>query len=258
MKEIVNKYEGFIFDLDGTIYRGEKAIPNAKKTICAIRNMKKKIVFASNKTTGSIKDYKKMLLNFGIPAEENDIITSTSVIKNYLIKNNIMKNVYALGEKKFIGELEKEGVKFSEDPKKISAIIVTLDRTVNFEKLEIAAKALENGAKFFAANIDDSCPVEGGEILDAGAIIAALEKKTKIKLEKHFGKPSKYMFEEVIKKLNAPLNKCLIIGDRLETDIAMGNIFNVDTAIVMTGVKSNGNGHYRPNYTLNSVYDLIK
>ena len=144
--------------------------------------------------------------------------------------------------------------------KKIEVLLITLDRTLNYEKLEIAAKALENGARFFAANIDDTCPVDGGEVLDAGATISALEKRTHKKLELHFGKPSDFMMNEIICKLNGDLSKALLIGDRLETDIEMGNKLGIDTALVSTGVKlyTNGNSEIKPTYFLNSIFDLIK
>jgi len=118
---------------------------------------------------------------------------------------------------------------------------------------------LDNGAKFYAANIDNTCPVEGGEILDAGSTISALTKRTHRKLQKHFGKPSKFMFDEIINFLDIPLNKCLIVGDRLETDIAMGNRFGIDTALVSTGVvnEAYSNGEYSPTYKLNSIFDVI-
>jgi HAD superfamily hydrolase (TIGR01450 family) len=134
-----------------------------------------------------------------------------------------------------------------------------LDRTINYEKLETAARALENGAKFFAANIDDTCPVDNGEVIDAGSTISALEKRTHKKLELHFGKPSEFMFEEVKSRLKAELSKVLLIGDRLQTDIAMGNKFGVDTALVSTGVKffPNGTDNIVPTYKLNSVFDLL-
>ena len=86
---------------------------------------------------------------------------------------------------------------------------------MNYKKLEIAANALERGARFFAANIDDTCPVTGGEVLDAGATISALEKRTHRKLELHFGKPSKFMMDAVLKLLNSDKANTLLIGDRL-------------------------------------------
>ncbi|HEX7357553.1 MAG TPA: HAD-IIA family hydrolase [Ignavibacteriaceae bacterium] len=257
---MISKYNSFIFDLDGTIYRGDNIIPNADKTINQLKELGKKILFISNKTTGTIKDYYLFLKNFGLNIEENEIINSTIVLKNYLIKNHPQKKFYAIGEQVFIDELINAGLKYSVIPEEIEIIIVTLDRTLNYEKLEVAAKALENGARFFAANIDDTCPVDGGEVLDAGSTISALEKRTHKKLEMHFGKPSDFMMKEISYRFNGDLSKSILIGDRLETDIAMGNKFGIDTALVSTGVKhyTNGNSEIKPTYYLNSVADILK
>jgi len=159
----------------------------------------------------------------------------------------------------FIKEIQECGLNYCENPHEVDVILITLDRTLNYTKLEIAAKALDNGARFFAANIDDTCPVEDGEILDAGATISALEKRTRRKLEENFGKPSKYMLNEAISRLGISANKCLIIGDRLETDIAMGNNFGIDTVLVNTGVANNCNksSKYKPTYQLTSITELL-
>jgi ribonucleotide monophosphatase NagD (HAD superfamily) len=125
--------------------------------------------------------------------------------------------------------------------------------------LEIAARALENGARFFAANIDDTCPVDDGEVIDAGSTISALQKRTHRKLELHFGKPSELMFNEIKNYLNFIPSRTLLIGDRLETDITMGHAFGIDTALVHTGVKMflNGTENVIPTYQLKSVFDLL-
>ena len=257
---MVSKYNSFIFDLDGTVYRGENIIPNADNTINLLKQLGKKVIFISNKTTGTVKDYYIFLKNFGLNIEEDEIINSTMVVKNYLLENHPTKKFYAIGEKVFIDELISCGLLFSDKPEEIEVLLITLDRTLNYEKLEIAAKALEKGARFFAANIDDTCPVDGGEVLDAGSTISALEKRTHKKLELHFGKPSDFMMKEIKSKLNGDLSKALLIGDRLETDILMGLNLGIDTALVSTGVKNfiNGNGLINPTYRLDSIYDIIK
>lgn len=257
---MINKYNSFIFDLDGTVYRGESIIPGADKTINYLKQLGKKVLFISNKTTGTVKDYFIFLQHFGLNVEEDEIINSTMVVKNYLLGNHPTKKFYAIGEQVFIDELISAGLHYSDDPKKIDVLLITLDRTLNYDKLEVAAKALENGASFFAANIDDTCPVDGGEVLDAGSTISALEKRTHKKLELHFGKPSDFMMEEIKNRLNGNLSDTLLLGDRLETDIVMGNKLGVDTALVSTGVKlyTNGNSEIKPTYYLNSVFDLIK
>lgn len=257
---MINKYKAFIFDLDGTVYRGDSIIPNADLTINTIKSLGKRVLFISNKTTGTVKQYYNFLKNFGLDIKEDEIINSTIVLKNYLLKNYLKKKFYAIGEQIFIDELISAGLKYSNNPDEIEILIVTLDRTLNYEKLEVAAKALEKGAKFFAANIDDTCPVEGGEVLDAGSTISALEKRTHKKLELHFGKPSEFMMNEIKTIFNGDLSSTLLLGDRLETDISMGNKLGVDTALVSTGVKfyENGNSDIRPTYYLNSVADLLK
>jgi len=257
--KLIDKYDSFIFDLDGTIYRGEHLIPKADEVINTLKSLEKKIVFVSNKTTGTVKDYYDMLRVWGLQIREDEIINATSVVINYLIKNFYHHKFFAIGEDSFVNELQKSGLKFSTDPKEIKILIVTLDRTLDYRKLEIAAQALENGAKFFAANIDDTCPVDSGEVLDAGSTISALEKRTHRKLELHFGKPSEFMFNEIKHRMQIDPEKTLLIGDRLETDIAMGNKFGIDTALVETGVKHfvNGLNGYLPTYQLKSVFDII-
>jgi HAD superfamily hydrolase (TIGR01450 family) len=260
MKPDLKNYNSFIFDLDGTIYRGSSIIPQADKTINTLKKSGKKIVFISNKTTGSIKEYFDFLTSQGLDIELRQIINSTIVLSKYLNKNHPNEKFFAIGEKTFVDEIVSSGLIYSEDPETIDLLLVTLDRTLNYEKLEIAARALEKGARFFAANIDDTCPVDNGEVLDAGATISALEKRTHRKLEKNFGKPSKYMIDEIKERLGNDFSKALLIGDRLETDIAMGNAFGLDTALVLTGVKNfpNGNEHIKPTYLIDSVFDLVK
>jgi HAD superfamily hydrolase (TIGR01450 family) len=257
---MISNYDGFIFDLDGTIYLDDKIIVGADTLINKIKKLGKKVVFISNKTTGTTTDYHKFLSENNFNIKQSEIVNSTVIIKKYLSEHYYSKYFYAIGEKVFIKEIKDAGLKFCQDPNMIDIIIVTLDRTLNYSKLEIAAKALDLGAKFYAANIDNTCPVEGGEILDAGSTISALEKRTNRKLEMHFGKPSKFMLNEALRILDVNPNKCLIVGDRNETDIAMGNKFNIDTALVSTGVFNNyqKNGKYKPTYKLNSVTDLLK
>ena len=260
MKRLIDKYSVFIFDLDGTIYRGNKIIPGADETINYLKQLGMKTLFISNKTTGGVKDYYSFLKKWNVNIELDEIITSTIVLKKYLSKNYSSSKFFAIGEKVFINEIKNAGINFSENPEEIDLLLVTLDRTLNFKKLEIAAKALEKGAKFYAANIDDTCPVDSGEVIDAGSTISALEKRTHLKLEKHFGKPSEFMMNEIKSRFNFNNNEAIIIGDRIETDIALGNIFGIDTALVSTGIKNhlNGKSKNKPTFKLNSVYNLIK
>ncbi|GBD89923.1 arabinose operon protein AraL [bacterium BMS3Abin04] len=255
---MLNKYNAFIFDLDGTIYRGENLIPRSDLVVNKLKELGKKVVFISNKTTGSVDDYFNFLFRKGLNIEKEEIINSTVVTQEFLMNNHPGEYYFAIGERTFINEINKIGLVFTSDPLKTKIVLVTLDRTLDYSKLEVAAKALENGARFYAANIDDTCPVEGGEIMDAGSIITALEKRTHLKLEKHFGKPSEFMMNKINSLIKIDSQECLLIGDRVETDIAMGNKFNIDTALVSTGVTNFLNGKVRPTYKIKSVYDILQ
>jgi len=256
---LYKNYEKFIFDLDGTIYKGNLIIEGAIETINKIKVSSKKLIFVSNKTTDLPEDYFQFLKSAGAQIDRDDIITSTMVIGKYLTENLKGKKFYTIGEEKFTNYLSNCGLFYSENPDQIDIVIITLDRTFNFNKFEIAAKALEKNARFFAANIDDTCPVENDEITDAGSIISALEKRTHRKLELHFGKPSEFMQSFIKEKLGNNLEKTLLVGDRISTDIMMANLMRIDSVLVETGIKNYENSlpSLKPTYKLGSVYQLI-
>jgi ribonucleotide monophosphatase NagD (HAD superfamily) len=95
---MTNKYDSYIFDLDGTVYRGDDIITGADKTINCLKESGKKIIFISNKTTGTIREYYTFLKSFGLNIEESEILNSTYVLKNYL-KENTVCNILFFGEK---------------------------------------------------------------------------------------------------------------------------------------------------------------
>ncbi len=259
MNEILNKFEGFIFDLDGTIYRGSKLIDGAKEVFQVLKDLNKKFVFVSNRTTSTPEKYQEVLNAFGITCKEEQIITSAEVTKNYLIQNHPEEKVFVIGEKIFIDYLKVNGIEIANH--QIDIVLVSLDRTLNFQKILKAQKALQNGSRFFAANIDNTCPVEDTEILDAGFTIAALENLTNRRLEKNFGKPSKLIVNEILKRIDLPADKCILIGDRLETDILMAKQNGITSVLVLSGVTNENllwQSHIKPDFVLKNISELTK
>ncbi len=257
--KITDYYQGFIFDLDGTLYRGEELIPGADKVINHLYELGKSLLFVTNKTTNTLEDYISLLGKNGIETSRNQFISATDVIKTYVSKHFNGKRFFAVAEATFIREMESAGLVFSDKPKQIDLVIVSLDRSLTLKKLEIASHAIENGARFIAANIDDTCPVEGDEIWDAGSTIAALEKRTHRVLEMHFGKPSQIMIDTIFSKLDFPKEKIILIGDRIETDIQMANLAGISSVLVKSGIKNDFSiqRHIKPDYIIDSVYDLL-
>ena len=238
--------DGFIFDLDGTVYLGEAALPGAVACIRALREHGKQVLFVSNKPLQPRTDYAQKLTRLGIPTPPDDVITSGYVLGYHLATHMPSLRLYVIGEQPLIEELRGHGLHIVEeradqDPKGviqtdgIDAVVVAFDRTLDYRKLNTGYQALLNGARFFATNADKACPVPGGGIPDAGATIAALEYISGRTLELLAGKPSTLITDVIAQRLNLSADRCMMIGDRLETDIRMGQQAGMRTAVVLTG-----------------------
>ncbi len=239
--------DGFIFDLDGTVYLGEAALPGAVEGIAELRRLGKRILFVSNKPLEPRTAYARKLSRLGIPAAPEDVITSAFVLGYHLARTEPHLNLYVIGEQNLLDELRGHGLKvmseFSEqsaleviEPRGVDAVVVAFDRTLDYRKLNTAYQALRQGARFFATNADKACPMPGGAIPDAGGTIAALEHMTGRKLELLAGKPSTLITQVALQRLELPAGRVMMVGDRLETDIFMGQQAGMATAVTLTGV----------------------
>ncbi|MCG6536457.1 MAG: HAD hydrolase-like protein, partial [Syntrophales bacterium LBB04] len=144
--------------------------------------------------------------------------------------------VFVIGEPPFLREMEQAGFVLSENPEEIQTVVAAFDRTFDYQKLNTAFQALKQGARFIATNPDRTCPIEGGEIPDCAGVIAALEAVTGKKVEVVVGKPSPVTVRIILEILGLKAEECILIGDRIETDIRMGIESGMKTALVMTGV----------------------
>ena len=246
MEEGSNQVRGVIFDLDGTVYLGDKALPGAVDTISWLRKSGVKTVFVTNKPLAGAAAYADKLTRLGIPTPPQEVITSAVVLGRHLARHLSGLRYYVVGEPYLKDELRGMGLSVVEElddqnaqaviePVGIDAVIVAFDRTLDYRKLNTAYQALLRGARFFATNADKACPMPGGAIPDAGATIAALEHITGRKLELLAGKPSPLIMQTALELLQVAPEHCLMVGDRLETDMRMGLEAGMHTALVLTG-----------------------
>jgi HAD superfamily hydrolase (TIGR01457 family) len=229
-------FQGFIFDLDGTVYRGEKLIAGAATAVEKIKQAGGKVVYLTNKPLAAARDYAAKLTSLGIPTPEERVITSSQVMVRYLQEKAPGSQIFVIGEKPLLRELEAGGFSFTENPAAVDYVIAAFDRTFDYHKLNTAYQAIKRGAHFVATNPDLTCPTEEGDIPDCGATIAALEAITGKKVEVVVGKPSPLTIAAALAVLGLPPRDCLLVGDRLETDILMGKEGNLATGLVLTGV----------------------
>ncbi len=255
-------FRGFILDLDGTIYRGDQLIPGAERVVRRLREDRRKVVFLSNKPLQTREDYAAKLTRLGIPTQPEEVINSTFVMGHYLKKSAPQARLFVVGETPFIDELKGAGFTITEEPKKIDYVVVAFDRTFDYRKLNIAFQAIKQGAHFVATNPDKTCPVEEGEIPDCAGMIAAIEAVTGRKVEVIVGKPSPIMIQAALEAMGLRPEDCILIGDRLETDIRMGKDSGIATGIVLTGVTDEktleGYKHtpFQPDFVFQSIADV--
>jgi phosphoglycolate/pyridoxal phosphate phosphatase family enzyme len=269
---LIIQINGFIFVLDGTLYLGYQALPFAIETIQAIREQGKHVLFISNKPLEPRQNYAAKLTRLGIPASPDEVITSGSVLGYHLSQHFPGLAYYVVGEENLKAEMRAFGLKVLEEfceqdeksvilPNGVDAVVIAFDRTLDYRKLNTAYQALIKGARFFATNPDKTCPMPGGGIPDAGATLAALEHLTGRKVELLAGKPSHLMMEVAMQRLDQPAERCLVIGDRLETDIKMGIEAGMHAAVVLTGASTRKQAEEAipaPDLILENLEELLK
>jgi len=235
LKKVVAKYSAFIFDLDGTIYLGEQLLPGVIETIEAIRASGRRIIFISNNPTKTREQYAVKLSYMGIPTQTEDIVNSSFVLVQWLLRVSPQANLFVIGEEPIENELRMAGFHLTEIAEKIDIVIASFDHTFTYNKLQIAFDAIWMGARLVATNPDPYCPTPTGGEPDCAAVIGAIEACTGVKCETIVGKPSTIMISTIISLLNLSPDKCMMVGDRLETDIKMGYDAGMDTCLVLTG-----------------------
>jgi len=253
------RVRGYLFDLDGTVYRGERLIPGADRAIAELRARGRRIVFLSNKPLYSRRDYAEKLTRLGIPTSEDEVVNSSFVLARHLAKEAPGAKVFAIGEPPLLEELARAGLELSEDPDEIEYVIAAFDRTFDYRKLNTAFQALKRGARFWATNPDRTCPVEDGEIPDAAGVIAALEATSGRKVERVVGKPSQHMVQAALEVLGLPPEECAMVGDRLETDMVMAKENGLTAILTLTGVSRRDDlpsAPVTPNHVIESVAEL--
>jgi len=231
-------FAGYIFDLDGTIYLGDDLLPGAADLIATLRRLDRRVLFLSNNPTRNAATYVDKLTGLGIPVAPADILNTVDTMTAWLLRHHPDATVYPISEEPLIDALTAAGIRISEHPAEIDFVIASYDRTFAYRKLQIAfdAIAVHKRARLITTNPDRYCPFPNGQgEPDAGAIIGAIEGCTGVRCEQNVGKPDPFMLEAALDRLGLPAGECVMIGDRLMTDIRMAIDAGMPSALVLTG-----------------------
>ncbi|HEX3178869.1 MAG TPA: HAD-IIA family hydrolase [Methylomirabilota bacterium] len=257
---IILPHRGWLFDLDGTVYLGERLVAGAAETIAALREAGRRVVFLSNKPLQTRADYAAKLTRLGVPAAADDVVNSSLVLARHLASLDAGAPVFVIGEAPLVAELRAQGFEVRADHA-VRWVVIAFDRTFDYAKLNTALQAVRRGARLIATNPDRTCPTEDGEIPDCAGMTAAVEAVTGACVEVVVGKPSPLMLDAALARLGVPAADAVIVGDRIETDIVMGKRLGLATVLVSTGVTRADDprvAEIAPDLVLPSIRDLIR
>jgi HAD superfamily hydrolase (TIGR01450 family) len=251
---------GWLFDLDGTVYRGEALIPGAAATIAALRGDGRRVAFLSNKPLQTRADYARKLTKLGIPTGDEAVINSSLVLARHLAGLDPGAPVFVIGEPPLIAELVDHGFEVRRDHH-VRWVVIAFDRTFDYAKLDVALQAVRRAnARLIATNPDRTCPTEDGEIPDCAGMIAAVEAVTSRQVEVIVGKPSPIILDVALATLGVAARDAVIVGDRIETDVVMGKRLGLTTVLVLSGITAADDpriAELAPDLVLPSIRELL-
>ncbi|XP_057765117.1 phosphoglycolate phosphatase 2 [Salvia miltiorrhiza] len=283
-ERLLDSVEAFLFDCDGVIWKGDSLIDGVSDTLDMLRSMGKKLVFVTNNSTKSRRQYAKKFHSVGISVSEDEIFSSSFAAAMYLKVKEFPKEkkVYVIGEEGILEELELAGFtplggpedgkktahmkpnSFFEHDKNVGAVVVGLDQHINFYKLQYGTLCIrENpGCLFIATNRDAV-----GNLTDlqewpgAGCMVAAICGTTQ-KEPIVVGKPSTFLMDFLLEKFNIPTSKMCMVGDRLDTDILFGQNAGCRTLLVFSGVTKESDlqdpsNQIHPEYVTTTLSDIL-
>jgi 4-nitrophenyl phosphatase len=228
--------KALILDMDGVIWRKKQPIGDLEDIFRRISKKGIVYAFATNNSSTTTEDYASFLNNLGIPVSPEQIFTSGKATAELLAEDFPSGgNVFVVGMPGLAKTISQQG--FSISPENPVAVVAGIDFEVTYEKLKTAALLIRSGVPFYGSNPDKTFPTPEGQAPGAGAILAALEAATDVK-PRIVGKPQPTMFHQALAHLTEPANSVLVVGDRLETDIAGGQAAGCRTALVLSGVSS--------------------
>ena len=241
----MRSYKLYIFDLDGTLYRGQEAIPHAVETVGELRRRGAQIRYLTNNSSQTREAYVVKLVGMGFEANPHEIYSSAIASAEYCVEMGLGE-VFAVGEPGLISTLRGAGISVtnadgdgnaSPSTNQVAkALVAGIHRHFTYEMMLAGMQQVLQGARFIATNADATYPLEQDRLVPgAGAIIASLRTCTGVE-PYVVGKPNPYITELVLKDSGVVAGDALAVGDRYETDIESGIRAGVDTHLVLTGV----------------------
>jgi 4-nitrophenyl phosphatase len=260
---IPKNIKALILDMDGVVWKADSPIGDLPSTFARIRERGLKFVFATNNGTKTPEEYRQKLADLGVEIESWQVVTSALGIAFMLAqKYPPGTRIFMIGEDGIRVALQEKGfeVLSTENAPNAQAVVMGIDRGINFQKIAEATLLVRAGIPFYTTNTDRTFPTPRGEIPGSGAWLSVVTAATGVE-PIVAGKPQPYLMELSLERLGSKKEETLIVGDRLETDIASGQAVGCPTALVLSGVSTMQQAVQwdpKPDVIAESLSDLVQ
>lgn len=287
-KQVLDSVDSVLFDCDGVIWRGDQTIPGAPEVINSLKKAGKRVFFVTNNSTKTRNMYAEKLGKLGFEASKDEVFGTAYCSAVYLkTVCNLEGKVYLIGSNAMKQELEAIGIEsvgVGPDPvsggqkdwasvpldPEVKAVLVGFDEHFSYMKLNRALQYLCNAeCQFVGTNTDTRLPLEAGKAVPGtGCLLKAVETAAQRNAQV-VGKPSSFMFKCMANQFGLDPSKCLMVGDRLDTDIMLGSTCGLKTLLTLTGVSTiaDAEEHQRsgcpkrqgmvPDYYVDSIAEIL-
>ncbi|TFD95915.1 TIGR01457 family HAD-type hydrolase [Jeotgalibacillus sp. R-1-5s-1] len=249
----MKQYKGYLIDLDGTMYRGTEAIPEAVDFVKKLKDKGIPYLFVTNNSSKTQEQVAAHLQAFDVPAEPEQVFTTSLATASVISREKSDATVYVIGGDGIRQALTDKGLTIQDE--KPDYVVVGLDRDITYEKLALGCLAVRGGAKFISTNGDIAIPTERGLLPGNGSLTSVIAVSTQTE-PLFIGKPEAVIMEQALHVLGLPKEEVVMVGDNYDTDIQAGFNTGMDTLMVHTGVSPKSlleTKEHQPTYSINSL-----
>jgi len=261
-KTMIERIKLYLFDMDGTLYLGDRLYEFTVELLSEIRRTGGKYLFITNNSSKSVADYVRKLEKMGIAATREDFMTSSQATAYYLKQHHAGQKLYVCGTKSLIAELEGEGFTVTTDLAEVECVVMGFDTELTFQKLHDVSFLLltRSGLPYIATNPDLVCPTEFGSVPDCGSVCIGIKNATG-REPVVIGKPSPLMPQLAMQKYGASPAETAVIGDRIYTDVKSGLNAGCKGILVLSGestLETLARSDVKPDLVLESAAEILE
>lgn len=251
--------KGFLLDMDGTFFLGDNLLPGALELLELFNRRKLPFSFLTNNTSLSKLDYVQKLRDLGVREEDARVYTAGDATIAYLKKHHLGKKVYLLGTQSLEESFRAGGIELSKCDAKVA--VIGYDTTLTYTRLSAFCGLVRQGLPYIATHPDVNCPSPEGPVPDIGAMMSLVEASTGRKADVVIGKPNPGIVNALADEWGLSPEDLVMVGDRLYTDIALGQTAGVRTVLVLSGetrLEDVDNAKYQPDLVCENLADLTR